>query len=114
MPESRPLLFDVSASLRARARAARLAGDRFLDQAATEGLADRLSAVTRRFARGLWIGDAVPDEIAPFAGDWVCADFDVQEILTADGPFDLAVGLYALQWINDLPGALVQIRRLLR
>jgi SAM-dependent methyltransferase len=114
MSQTRPPLFDFSAVRHARARARRLAGDRFLDQAAAEGLADRLSAVTRRFAHGLWIGDAVPDEIAPFAGDWVCADFDANEILTADSPFDLTVSLYALQWINDLPGALVQIHRLLK
>jgi SAM-dependent methyltransferase len=62
----------------------------------------------------LWIGDSVPGEIAPFAGAWVCADFDANEALLADGPFDLAVGLHALQWINDLPGALVQIRQLLK
>lgn len=114
MSATRPPLFDFSAACHARARARQLAGDRFLEQAAAEGLADRLSAVTRRFVRGLWIGDAVPAEIAPFASDWVCADFDAHEILIAEGPFDLAVSLYALQWINDLPGALVQIRRLLK
>ncbi len=31
-----------------------------------------------------------------------------------DGPFDLAVSLFSLQAINDLPGALIQIRRLLK
>ena len=31
----------------------------------------------------------------------------------AEGGFDLAVSLFSLQWINDLPGALVQIRRAL-
>jgi len=91
-----------------------LDGDRFLDRAAAEGMGDRLSAVTRRFTRGLWIGEAMPAEIAPFAKDWSAADFDASEVLAADGPFDLAVSLYSLQWINDLPGALVQIRRLLK
>jgi SAM-dependent methyltransferase len=114
MPETRPPLFDFSAALRARTRAGRLAGDRFLDQAAAEGLADRLAAVMRKFARGLWIGAAVPPEIAPFAQSWTCADFDAQEILPSEGDFDLAVSLYSLQWINDLPGALVQIRRALK
>jgi SAM-dependent methyltransferase len=91
-----------------------LGGDRFLYRAAAEGVGDRLSAVTRRFTRGLWIGEAVPAEIAPFAKDWSAADFDASEVLAADGPFDLAVSLYSLQWINDLPGALVQIGRLLK
>jgi SAM-dependent methyltransferase len=92
----------------------RLAGDRFLDRAAAEGVVERLSAVTRKFALGLWIGDVVPPEIASFAQHWTCADFDAQEILAAAGPFDLAVSLFSLQWINDLPGALVQIRRTLK
>ena len=113
MPQSRPTVFDFSASLRARQRAARLAGDRFLDQAAAEGLADRLAAVTRRFENGLWIGGEVPGQMAPFAQRWHSCDFDAQEILAADGKFDLAISLFSLQWINDLPGALVQIRRLL-
>jgi SAM-dependent methyltransferase len=112
--KGRPPLFDFSAALRARKRARRLAGDRFLDQAAAEGLADRLAAVTRKFERGLWIGDAVPPEILPFAENWVCADFDDQEILHRDAGFDVAVSLFSLQGINDLPGALVQICRALK
>lgn len=107
-------LFDFSASVHARRRALKLAGDRFLDRAAAEGLADRLAAVTRKFERGLWIGHDVPPEIAPFAQDWVRADFDVREILQTEGGFDLAVSLFSLQTINDLPGALVQIRRALK
>jgi SAM-dependent methyltransferase len=114
MPQTRPPLFDFAAASRARSRAARLAGDRFLDHAAAEGIADRLAAVTRKFERGLWVGDAVAPEIAPFAKHWVCADFDALEILEADGLFDLAVSLYSLQAVNDLPGALVQIRRALK
>jgi SAM-dependent methyltransferase len=114
MSASRPALFDFSAAMRARARAKRLAGDRFLDRAAAEGLADRLQAVVRTFQNALWIGDAVPPEILPFAQNWICADFDAREMLAAQGPFGLAVSLFSLQSINDLPGALVQIRRSLK
>jgi SAM-dependent methyltransferase len=116
MPDSsnRPPLFDFSAAARARERAAALSGDRFLEEAAADGLADRLHAVTRKFERGLWIGEAVPPQIVPFAANWTCAAFDAHEILAAEGMFDLAVSLFSLQWINDLPGALVQIRRALR
>jgi SAM-dependent methyltransferase len=114
MVETRPVLFDFSAARRARVRAARLAGDRFLDEGALEGLVDRLSAVTRKFERGLWIGDAVPEAIRPFAREWHSADFDANEVLLAEGPFDLAVSLFSLQWINDLPGALIQVNRLLK
>jgi SAM-dependent methyltransferase len=70
--------------------------------------------VTRKFEKGLWIGDAVPAEIAPFASSWQTADFDAQEVLGAATGFDLAVSLLSLQWINDLPGALVQIRARLK
>jgi len=114
MPETRPPLFDFSAAARAQVRAARLAGDRFLDLAALDGLTDRLSAVTRRFERGLWIGESVPEPVRPFASEWQCADFGADEMLHAEGPFDLAVSLFSLQWINDLPGALIQIKRSLR
>jgi len=111
MQKDHPPLFDFCAQQRARNRANRLDGDRFLERAAAEGLADRLAAVTRRFEKALWIGDAVPGEIRPFAQDWHCADFDVHELLAAEGrPFDLALSLFTLQWINDLPGALIQIR----
>jgi SAM-dependent methyltransferase len=114
MSAARPSLFDFSAAARARVRAARLAGDRFLDAAALEGLVDRLSAVTRRFERGLWIGEAVPDPVRPFAKEWRCAEFGADEVLAAEGSFDLAISLFSLQWINDLPGALIQINRQLR
>lgn len=125
MTASRPPLFDFTAGVHARRRALKLAGDRFLDRAAAEGLADRLAAVTRKFQTGLWIGapasdsesskETVPPEIAPFAQDWIRADFDRNEILGVEaGKFDLAVSLFSLQTINDLPGALVQIRRALK
>ena len=106
----------------------RLGGDRFLERGAAEGLADRLAAVTRRFERGLWIGapasegepsGPVAPEIAPFAAHWTLAAFNEQEILASpapdsNAPFDVAVSLFSLQTINDLPGALIQIRRLLK
>ena len=110
------MVFDFLASMRARQRAMRLAGDRFLELAAAEGLADRLAAVTRRFESGLWIGGEVPGDAGAFCTP--LAQFvrfrRRQEILAANGKFDLAISLFSLQWINDLPGALVQIRRLLK
>jgi SAM-dependent methyltransferase len=115
MPQNRPPLFDFSTQQRARDRARALDGDRFLEAAAAEGLADRLSAVTRKFENGLWIGgETVPPQIRSFAASWQVADFDAQEVLKSDTGFDLAVSLLSLQWINDLPGALVQIRARLK
>jgi SAM-dependent methyltransferase len=110
----RPPLFDFRTAQAARARAVRIGGDRFLDAAGVDGLHHRLSSVTRRFECGLWVGDAVPGNIKGFARDWTIADFDEKEVLKAEGPFDLAVSLFSLQAINDLPGALIQIRRLLK
>jgi SAM-dependent methyltransferase len=110
----RPPLFDFRTAQTARARAARIGTDRFLDAAGLDGLLHRLSTVTRRFDRGLWVGDALPGGIRSFVQDWTIADFDAREFLAAEGSFDLVVSLFSLQAINDLPGALIQIRRLLK
>jgi len=118
-------LFDFAAAARAQERARRLAGDTFLFAAAAEGLADRLSAVTRRFESGLWIGapasdseqtnPLVPEVLRPFAARWSLGQLDAMERLTAEpGAHDLAVSLYSLQAVNDLPGALAQIRLALK
>ena len=115
MTSERPFLFDFGAAQKARQRAARMATDRFLERAALEGVTDRLSAVTRRFAKGLWIGEAVPAIIRPLAEEWVSSDFDAREILNiGEAQFDLAVSLYSLQAVNDLPGALIQIKHALK
>jgi SAM-dependent methyltransferase len=108
-------LFDFTAALRAQERAKKLAGDRFLFAAATEGMADRLSAVTRRFESGLWIGNNVPETLRSFAANWSMARFDAMDRLEYQpGECDLALSLYSLQAVNDLPGALIQLRRALK
>ena len=115
MAAERPPLFDFRTARAVRMRARRMDGERFLYQAALEGVTDRLTAVTRRFEHGLWIGENLPSAIRPFARQWSQADFDEKEFLSASqASFDLAVSLYSLQSINDLPGALIQIRRALK
>jgi SAM-dependent methyltransferase len=115
MSAQHPRLFDFRAVKAARRRAARIGGERFLEAAGLEGLADRLSPVARRFTHGLWIGEELPGAIRPFAEHWSLSDFDGEEILNAgEPPFDLALSLYTLQSLNDLPGALIQIRRTLK
>jgi SAM-dependent methyltransferase len=115
MTADRPPLFDFRTAQMRQARAKAMAGDNFLAQGAIEGLADRLATVTRRFENGLWIGDGLPDIVRGFASDWSQTGFDQQEILAAEpGSCDLAVSLFSLQAINDLPGALVQVRRALK
>ena len=96
-------------------RARRLDGDRFLEQAAAEGLSERLAAMTRNFSTGLMIGAPTRPEWKDLAANWSQADFSENEILGAEEEnFDLAVSIFSLQAINDLPGALTQIRRALK
>ncbi len=115
MNAARPALFDFRTARMRQARAKAIAGDTFLTQGAAEGLADRLATVTRRFETGLWIGDGIPESLRAFAPQWSERDFDQHEILNVPpGAFDLAISLFSLQAINDLPGALVQIRRALK
>jgi hypothetical protein len=117
MTASRPPLFDAR-TLRLRRR--RQGGDCFLERAASEGLAERLAAVNRGFKAGLFIGGAVTADLSPFAREWRTAEFDEHEILSgasgqdAGHGFDLAVSLFSLQAVNDLPGALIQIRQALK
>lgn len=128
-----PLLFDRSL-LRARQRRARLQGPAtfLLEHAATE-LGERLSAVLRSFdiaadvgtptdavrrvlaASGkvrttiaAAIGAAAPDEtFLRVVSDEETAPF-------ADASLDLVVSALSLQFVNDLPGTLIQIRRALK
>ena len=115
MSAPRPPLFDFRTARMRQDRARRLKGERFFDRTALEGLGDRLASVTRRFSHGLMVGAAVPPEMKAFAENWSQADFDEHEVLAAgEAQFDLAISLFSLQAINDLPGALVQIRRALK
>jgi SAM-dependent methyltransferase len=130
-------IFDRRVHARRRTRAAaRFAGYSFLKQAAAEDIALRLSAINRRFDRVLDLGahngvlkqtllndPAVADRI----GDVVSTDLspafvkpplgvvsDEEALPFADASFDLVVSALSLHWVNDLPGTLVQIRRILK
>ncbi len=61
-----------------------------------------------------WLVRAAPIVEAGRAGGWhrVAADDEAQPFRAES--FDLAVSLLALQAVNDLPGVLVQIRRMLK
>jgi NADH dehydrogenase [ubiquinone] 1 alpha subcomplex assembly factor 5 len=101
-------------------------------EAAADGLLDRLDDTTRRFSRALEIGgrgviaprlrargipfvvslDLSP-RMAALAGGRAVAG-DEEWLPFAAGSFDLVVASLSLHWVNDLPGALLQIRRALR
>ncbi len=126
------LVFDRLAVRRHRDRAAKTV-DRVADvlRDAAERLLDRLDDTSRRFADALDVGgrgvvapllrargirtvscDLSPAMAAANGGPCVAAD---EECLPfAPGSFDLIVASLSLHWINDLPGALLQMRRTLR
>jgi SAM-dependent methyltransferase len=128
-----PLVFDRPL-LRARKRRARARGPEtfLLDHAATE-LGERLSAVLRQFDIAVDLGassDAVARALAASGKvkTIVAAGFDAgaldksflrivsdeEKLPLADASLDLVVSVLTLQFVNDLPGTLIQIRRALR
>jgi SAM-dependent methyltransferase len=108
-------IFDFHAQARMRRRASNLAGERFLWREAAEGLAERLGAVNRRFSRALAVDGRAADLLPAAAAEWRIAAFDENEKLDiAESGFDLAVSILSLHAINDLPGALAQIRGALK
>ncbi|PKR87556.1 SAM-dependent methyltransferase [Pleomorphomonas diazotrophica] len=128
-----PVIFDRSllARRRARALAERKPGADFLLTLVADDLADRLAAVDRRFSRALVIGDPTGLLAARIAAgrvdevvraDLLVSGLDGGGALVLDdealpfvgGAFDLVVSSLALQFANDLPGALIEARRVLK
>lgn len=117
MSSGPPRIFDPIALARARVRAERMTGDSFLVREAAEGLAARVSPVNRRFTDAVDIEPfpAAKPTLMLLADTWTSASFDANERLSsAHGGVDLATSVLGLHSINDLPGALVQIRGFLR
>jgi SAM-dependent methyltransferase len=128
-----PVLFDRKLLLARRRRALALGAETFLlDQVANE-FVDRLAAVKRHFALALDLGTpgtALSDALAASGQvDRIVASEplvhlqgktisrvagDEETIPFGEAKFDLVVSALALQWVNDLPGTLVQIRRVLK
>jgi len=116
--------------LRRDRAASRFADADYLHRLAADELIERLGFVKRVFTRALDLGcaggyltrrlrerglDVTPcDSGASFAraADGVQADED--RLPFADGAFDLVVSVGALDSVNDLPGALLLIRRALK
>jgi SAM-dependent methyltransferase len=131
MAES-PLIFERALLRQRRRRATALGPATFLLDRAAEDLADRLAAVLRRFELAVDLGtpgDAVRVALARLGsvGKIVAADIlptaahtetfvaaDPEALPFGDATLDLVVSALALQFVNDLPGVLVQIRRALK
>jgi SAM-dependent methyltransferase len=128
-----PLIFDRVLLRTRRRRAAALGPATFLLDRVADDLADRLAAVLRRFDQALDLGtpgNAVRTVLARLGsvggivamdtvleGKGATARFviaDEEALPFGDAVFDLVVSALSLQFVNDLPGALVQIRRALK
>ncbi len=126
-----PLIFDRRAVRRHRDRAAATVGSVApLLEAAAVRLVDRLDDTTRRFGRALDVGGRgvvapllrargmevvscdLSARMAAMAGG-VAVAADEEWLPFAPGSFDLVVASLSLHWVNDLPGALVQLRQAL-
>jgi SAM-dependent methyltransferase len=113
------VIFDKALLEARRRRARKLGAETFLIDRVAADLGERVSAVLRRFERAADIGtpgDAV--RRALLASGKVTAveavPFHDEVLAMPAGTLDLAVSALALQFVNDLPGALIQIRRALK
>ena len=122
-----PLIFDRALLRLRRRRAMALGPVTFLLDRVADDMADRLAAVLRRFDVAVDLatpGPAVRAAIARLGsvGTIVAADAisggaviaDEEMLPFGDATIDLVVSALALQFANDLPGVLVQIRRALK
>lgn len=123
-------VFDRAAKRRQRRRMA-VHADKydFLRAAVAERLLDRLDDIRRSFPLALvqgcdaaWLRPHLGSRgqverivsMDAVAGAGLHAVGDEEFLPFAEGKFDLVIALLNLHWINDLPGALIQIRRVLK
>jgi SAM-dependent methyltransferase len=124
-----PIVFDRALLRARRRRAFALGAATFLIDRVAEELAERLSIVLRHFEVALDLGtptDAVTRALAAndAIGKLYAADSlprlgldiiaDEEALPFHDASLDLVVSVLALQFVNDLPGTLIQVRRALK
>jgi SAM-dependent methyltransferase len=116
-PPSAPVLFDRALLLRRQARALRQGSATFLLDRVVEDMADRLSAVKRQFAAAadIWSpGDGLSELGGRFASFTRIVPSEQEALPFEPASLDVALSALALQFVNDLPGVLAQIRRALK
>ena len=95
----------------------------FLVRDASEGLAARLLAVTRTFEHALDLSSREESfaVLKPFAANWTRTSLSGAGVVAeedalpfAPESFDLVTSVLSLHAVNDLPGALLQIRQVLK
>ncbi len=128
-----PIVFDRKLIARRRARAFGGGPSDFLLRHVADDMLDRLATVQRRFGVAADIGTATPflaDAIAmsgrvdrvvrlapstePAAAGFSLFVGDEEVLPFAPQSLDLAVSALSLQFVNDLPGVLAQVRRALK
>jgi SAM-dependent methyltransferase len=119
-PLPTPLLFDRALLLRRQHRAAALGPVDFLLDRVVEDMNERLAAVMRNFeaAADIWTpGEGLRAGLRrrlPSLMRIAPPDSGAEVLPLATASLDLVLSALALQFVNDLPGVLAQIRRALR
>jgi SAM-dependent methyltransferase len=118
-PQTPPILFDRALLSRRQQRARGRGAVTFLLDRVAEDISDRLAAVMRDFREvaDVWTpGDGLSALRARFSSvQRIELDASGEERLPfAPETLDLIVSALALQFVNDLPGVLAQLRRALR
>lgn len=101
----------------------------FLKTAMAQGIADRLTDISRQFGLGLDLGAHQGWQAEPVATQLIACDTSAAMLAQTPGhklvadeealpfaplSFDLVVSAGSLHWVNDLPGCLLQIRQILK
>jgi SAM-dependent methyltransferase len=117
-----PTIFDRRLLRVRQTRARALGPETFLIDRIADELGERLSVVLRQFERAADLGTptdalcrvlAASGKVATIMGaNSVAADEEALPF--ADGSLELVVSALSLQFVNDLPGTLIQIRRALK
>jgi NADH dehydrogenase [ubiquinone] 1 alpha subcomplex assembly factor 5 len=119
MSDAPPQIFDDRRRMASRARSLTKGVEQsFLFERMADELAERLRFVTLEFQRVLLMGSiaALSDKILPASeAEIVALPMAAEDALDCgEAAFDLIISAGTLDSVNDLPGALVQIRRALR
>src|SRR5262249_32714357 len=120
MNDNPPRLFDRGLLGERLRRAAQLGPATFLLDRVAEDMAERLHAVLREFTDGVDLGTlgdqvrgAIDASVRQLAAVTLPASDD-EPLPLAPQSLDLVVSALALQFVNDLPGVLAQVRRALK
>jgi len=119
-PQRAPILFDRALLRARRARAERLGAATFLLDAITDELMERLDAVLRDFSAVADIGSpgaSLMNRLGQRFAAVTAVDLTAgpsEDLGLAPQSLDLVVSALALQFVNDLPGVLAQVRRALK